>query len=444
MVESITNFLQNLSLDSSNDNKCYSCKNTISDIFYTCTECKDVDLCVKCFEKSKKVKNHEPTHITILLSIDQFVTKNYIKSKIPDLKSINQIYKENSFREKCNTCRFNIKGIKFHMLHLIYKQSSVFCHDCMIKESRQLITTVGILKNSVEIPDNINLLLKEKLGEGSFGAVYKVKLMNNFFACKRINFNDSILNQSNSTLNSVSANIELKALLTIHSDNVVNLFDFKINQNNLYLLLEYMNGGTLEDKIKSKKLSLRRKTDYFFQIVKGIYSLHHQGIIHKDIKSDNIFIKDELYLKIGDLGICQFVDFFDNTNSLKGFFNNRLSPPEIFKNGKVTNKVDIFMLGLVLYEIFNESTLIINKGIPKNYKKLPFFDNICKKCIEEDPEVRVDIKTIHDYLDLFDKEFWDYIKRENVKYSLSDSTNDKDKVFEIFYKDFTSKHSFDK
>lgn len=47
------------------------------------------------------------------------------------------------------------------MLHLIYKQSSVFCHDCMIKESRQLITTVGILKNSVEIPDNINLLLKK-------------------------------------------------------------------------------------------------------------------------------------------------------------------------------------------------------------------------------------------------------------------------------------------
>ena len=115
-----------------------------------------------------------------------------------------------------------------------------------------------------------------------------------------------------------------------------------------------MPNGSLKDALFSKKkdLSLRRKFELVLDVLRGLRVLHRKGIIHKDIKPDNIFLDQFMMAKIGDYGVMIHTEKRHPycTDNLAPF--SRVLKPEIEKNP--TTAIDMFQFGLLLNEIYTE------------------------------------------------------------------------------------------
>jgi len=134
---------------------------------------------------------------------------------------------------------------------------------------------------------------------------------------------------------------------------VLKLFEIYEEKNKLILILELMEGKSLEKFIKTNpNLSENQIYDIFYQILKSVSFLHSNGIMHRDIKPDNILFSKEkelYFLKMADFSLA------DNFFSLKTFKAICGTPgfmaPEIFSGNGYDEKVDIYSLGLVLYTL---------------------------------------------------------------------------------------------
>ena len=142
--------------------------------------------------------------------------------------------------------------------------------------------------------------------------------------------------------------------------NVISFKDvFKdVKLDYFYIVMEYANDGDLSKKIKAQKqktfgekyFSEEKILQYFYQICRGLQYIHSKNIIHRDIKSQNIFLMKNGKIKIGDFGIAKaLTNSKNNASTVIGtpyYFS-----PEII-NGELYNyKTDIWSLGVVLYEM---------------------------------------------------------------------------------------------
>ena len=190
-----------------------------------------------------------------------------------------------------------------------------------------------------------------ELGRGSFGTVYKVKRRtdNNIYALKKVYLNQLKPKEKENSLN------EIRILASINNKNIVqykeSFFD-KIN-NCLCLVMEYAECGDLE-----KKISIRQRKNLYFsefeilnmiiQIIKGLKSLHDYKIMHRDIKSANIFLFNDNIVKIGDLNVSKILkNNLHNTQTGTPYY----ASPEVWDNKSYDFKSDIWSLGCLIYEI---------------------------------------------------------------------------------------------
>ena len=176
-----------------------------------------------------------------------------------------------------------------------------------------------------------------------------------------------------------------------------------------FILMEYCDGLTLENYIaQHKNGSIERKIIYNFlkQILKGLKKLHKNGIIHRDIKPGNIFIKND-QIKIGDFGLAtKFkVNTTLRTKELKGFTPN-YSAPEETNSSTYNEKVDIYACGITLYEMcgcfgsemerYESLRDLRNKGIIKDKikKNYPHESYLIEKMTEKDYNKRLSAENI--------------------------------------------------
>lgn len=127
----------------------------------------------------------------------------------------------------------------------------------------------------------------------------------------------------------------------------------KINQHTLNIVMDYADGGDLQVRIKSQKGKYfleNQILDWFTQICLAIKHIHDRKILHRDIKSQNIFLTKNGMVKLGDFGIAKCLNFtMDKAKTIVG--TPYYLSPEIVHNKPYSFKSDIWSLGVLLYEM---------------------------------------------------------------------------------------------
>ena len=216
-----------------------------------------------------------------------------------------------------------------------------------------------------------NFEIINKLGSGGFSKVYKVKrkIDNQIYALKKVQILNLSEKQKMSSLN------EIRVLASINSKYVVNYKEAFLDEKDstLCLVMEYADRGDLANRIKEQK----KKGKYFnekdiwrvfIQLVKGLKSLHDLEILHRDIKSSNIFLFSDGTAKLGDLNVCKIL-----SNNVLGHTQAgtpSYAAPEVWMEKPYGLKSDIWSLGCVLYEIISLHCPFRGENVVELYNRI--------------------------------------------------------------------------
>lgn len=213
--------------------------------------------------------------------------------------------------------------------------------------------------------------IEKKLGEGASGEVFLVtdKKTKTYYAMKKVLQDDRTTS-------------ETAYMKSIKAPTILELKDCKSIKNYNYMIIEYAEFGTLCDllnNLKEKKQSIIAPNPddiilWITEALLGLYVIHEKNLIHRDIKPDNLFICKNNILKIGDLGIAKAIK--EGAFTVCG--THHYMAPEIHKNEFYDAKVDIWALGIVLYEIVmlkkpfdGDTNNIIDKVLYMEYDQFP-------------------------------------------------------------------------
>ena len=143
---------------------------------------------------------------------------------------------------------------------------------------------------------------------------------------------------------------EAQSAAGLEHPNIVNIYDVVSERGMHYIVMEYVEGITLKTYIEKKgQLSFKEAISIAIQVGRGIEAAHNKGIVHRDIKPQNIIISTEGKVKVTDFGIARVAN--SNTISSDVMGSVHYSSPEQARNGFVDGKSDIYSLGIVMYEM---------------------------------------------------------------------------------------------
>ncbi len=222
-------------------------------------------------------------------------------------------------------------------------------------------------------------IIKE-LGEGGMGVIYKAY-------DRKLKKNVAIKIIKNPLATSVKK-IEKEAvkLAQIEHENVCTLYDFIVKDKTSFMVMQYIEGESLGEKINKGELTFKDKIDIAIQICNGLEAIHSKGIIHRDLKPSNILITKDKKVKIIDFGVSKFIknDISDITDSLtitttisewksikiRGTLN--YMSPEALEGKGLDERTDIFSLGVILYEMFSEEKMIKSNTLTSVVEEIMF------------------------------------------------------------------------
>ena len=215
---------------------------------------------------------------------------------------------------------------------------------------------IGIFSKALKFDSNLNfnilspVIINDKkiiLGEGSFSIVqlYEDKKTGIKYAVKKMNSEKIEKIAKNKNLINTEVNIHGR----INHPNIIRLHNFFKNKNLCFLILEYAPNGTLFDIIRSRHgLSEINSFYYFLQTLNAIYFLHLHSIIHRDLKPENLLLNEKNIIKLCDFGWSVKL----NDNKRTTFCGTvEYMAPEIIKKQKYDEAIDVWSLGVLLYEL---------------------------------------------------------------------------------------------
>jgi serine/threonine protein kinase/tetratricopeptide (TPR) repeat protein len=226
---------------------------------------------------------------------------------------------------------------------------------------------------------------------------------------------------------------EARAAAALNHPNIVTIHDINLIQEPMYIVMEYVEGQTLWDIIHKKttqshvireiplppesekmnpntnhhrpvSMETRKIIDYAIQVCHGLKAAHQKGIIHRDIKSQNIMIKKDDTVKILDFGLAKPINDHNLTNKKIVCGTPHYMSPEHLTGKELDQRTDIWSLGVVLYEMLTTEfpfydedlqllydQIIEEDPIPPSYNRdaiLPELDHIVLKCLRKVPNDR--------------------------------------------------------
>jgi serine/threonine protein kinase len=193
--------------------------------------------------------------------------------------------------------------------------------------------------------------LLEKVAEGGMGAIYRgrhretgqivaIKIMPSHMAQ-----NPVLLKRFEQ---------EFRAASRLDHPNIVRAIDYSDNGNNPYLVMEFVEGESLGQKIEREgRMSESEAIRIIAQVAQGLHRAHKQNLIHRDVKPDNILVTPDGIAKLADLGLVKETETDLNlTKTGRGLGTPHFMAPEQFRNAKGADiRCDIYSLGATLYQM---------------------------------------------------------------------------------------------
>ncbi|HUI65796.1 MAG TPA: protein kinase [Bacteroidota bacterium] len=198
---------------------------------------------------------------------------------------------------------------------------------------------------------------------------------------------------------------EAEAISSLNHPNIATIYDVDEVEGRKFLTLEFISGGTLKSKVKQlhsegKEIPISEVVEYGIQIADGLAYAHRHGIVHRDIKSDNVMMTDEGKVKITDFGLAKLHGTIHVTRTGSTVGTLGYIAPEQLRGEDIDHRADLFSFGVVMYEMValrlpfrgeHEAALtysIANEdpvSVRTLKKELPLeLDRIIMKCLQKD------------------------------------------------------------
>lgn len=253
------------------------------------------------------------------------------------------------------------------------------------------------------LPDIKNYQIIEEIGRGGMATVYKawqpslsrdvaLKILPPYFA-----HDEELL---------LRFRHEAKAVAKLRHPHIIQVFDFHEEAEWFYLAMEYVAGGSLQQKLaRAGRLDPGSALKLLAQVAEGLHHAHEKGFVHRDIKPSNILLTEEGQAVITDFGIVKALEGTGFTKTAQGGMGtSEYMSPEQAKGNPVERRSDLYSLGIVLYEALvgsppfvGESPLSVMhsqiyddpaKPAERNPNISPAIEEIIIKLLAKDPEER--------------------------------------------------------
>ena len=193
--------------------------------------------------------------------------------------------------------------------------------------------------------------IKEHIGSGGMATVYKGYRadIDRTVAIKILTVNPAVVNESLIA----RFKLEAKTIARLEHPHILTLYDYGVEDDLLYLVMPYLDGGSLGDRLKSDDPpSLEEIAKLLSEVATALDYAHREGIIHRDIKPDNILLDKEGHALIADFGIVKIAESDNSLTATGGVVGTPayLAPEQAGGDG-ITSSSDIYSLGVVIYEI---------------------------------------------------------------------------------------------
>jgi len=240
----------------------------------------------------------------------------------------------------------------------------------------------------------------EKIGEGGMGEVF---LADDLILERKValKFLPHYLTKNKGNI--VRFEREAKAAAALNHLNIVTIYDVIEEDDQICIVMEYVKGKLLTDVInESAQYPLSNTTEIITQIAKGLAKAHRSGIVHRDIKPDNIIIDEENNVKILDFGLAKLKGLNPLTKESSTVGTAQYMSPEQIQGLEIDERSDVWSVGIILYELLTgempfqgeyESAIhyaIFNEqpNLPENKNISETLKHVLLKCLQKNLEDR--------------------------------------------------------
>ena len=144
---------------------------------------------------------------------------------------------------------------------------------------------------------------------------------------------------------------EAKAAAALNHPNIITIYEVGEFEGKTYIAMEYVEGESLKECLSRQELSLEKSIEIAIEVCKGLSEAHQAGIVHRDIKPDNILINSKEQVKIADFGLAKVKGVSRLTKAESTLGTVSYMSPEQTRGEDVDQRSDIFSFGAVLYEM---------------------------------------------------------------------------------------------